>query len=624
MATSGLTNVTVTSWDTLRFSWNRTSYSVADNTSTVGWKMELVTGSSGQIVSSVSKKWSVTVNGAEYSGSNTIGVGNNATKLLASGSTVIKHNNDGSKTFSYSFTQNFGVNFSGVGTINSKSGSGTGILDDIPRQAILTAAPNFNDEANPTITYSNPAGNAVTALDACIGWTGTDDIKYRAVSKTGTSYTFNLTTAERTALRNATPNSNTKTVTFYLRTLLNGIYYYSNLQKTLTITNGNPTLNPTVVDTNATTIALTGDANKLVKYYSNAAITIGAAAVKGATLKSQKVTNGSKSLTANGTINAVESGSFVFTATDSRGNTASKTITKTFINYVKLTCNLGNDMPTTDGTYNLTASGNYFNGTFGAVANTLTVQYRYKANNGAYGAWTAATATKSGSTYKATATITGLDYQTTYTFQARAVDKLATIPSDEKAVKTTPVFDWGKDDFNVNGLFNMGGSTVLRKHENGNTILSSTQDIFIRPKGTYEADGESSFRSDGTITLGGMTFGKNKVIYSSSGTYLSDTQTAAFSEPVSKQANGVVFVWSSYSGGTASNSNFQYFFVPKYHTATFNGNGVSMANAYKGIQKYVYVSDTQAKGHADNDSAGTINGMPYDNSKFVLRAVIGV
>lgn len=132
MATSGSKTVSVTSWDSLVFSWSVSGQSVANNTSTVKWTLKLVSTSSGRIDSSVSKAWSVTVNGTKYSGTNTVGISNNSTKTLASGTTVISHGSDGSKFFSYSFSQEFNITFSGssIGTI---SGSGSGTLDTIPR-----------------------------------------------------------------------------------------------------------------------------------------------------------------------------------------------------------------------------------------------------------------------------------------------------------------------------------------------------------------------------------------------------------------------------------------------------------------------------------------------------------
>ena len=107
MATSGSTSVKVTNWNTLKFSWEVTSQSVVNNTSTVSWKLQLIADSDGRIDSSASKKWSVTVNGTEYSGTNTVGIANNETKTLASGTTTIAHASNGTKTFSYSFSQSF-------------------------------------------------------------------------------------------------------------------------------------------------------------------------------------------------------------------------------------------------------------------------------------------------------------------------------------------------------------------------------------------------------------------------------------------------------------------------------------------------------------------------------------
>ena len=106
--------------------------------------------------------------------------------------------------------------------------------------AKVTSAPNFNDEQNPTINYSNPAGNRVSSLQACISWTGGADIAYRDISKTGSSYTFNFTSAERTALRNSCITANSRKVIFHVRTENGGNKYYSTIEKTLSIVNANP------------------------------------------------------------------------------------------------------------------------------------------------------------------------------------------------------------------------------------------------------------------------------------------------------------------------------------------------------------------------------------------------
>lgn len=142
MATSGYKDVAATYTtsgnvgDTLRFRWQLKSSSIAENKSVINWWLELIAGGAGYISSSTSKSWSVTVNGTSYSGTNTVGIANNATKTLASGSTEIPHNSDGTKTFTYSFSQVFNITFNKyVGTI---SGSGSGVLDSIPRSSTIS------------------------------------------------------------------------------------------------------------------------------------------------------------------------------------------------------------------------------------------------------------------------------------------------------------------------------------------------------------------------------------------------------------------------------------------------------------------------------------------------------
>ena len=131
--------------------------------------------------------------------------------------------------------------------------------------------------------------------------------------------------------------------------------------------------------------------------------------------------------------------------------TTTQTIEKELIDYIKLTCNLDVAIPTTDGKTSLNISGNYFNGSFGKVANTLQVQFRYKENNEAYGDWINATATITNNTYNAAVDVTGLNYQSAYTFEARAIDKVnPEILSAAMKVKTIPVFDWGENDFKFN------------------------------------------------------------------------------------------------------------------------------------------------------------------------------
>lgn len=374
---------------------------------------------------------------------------------------TIYHNSDGAKSVPISLRCNGQANTSLSGIV--LSGSGTAVLTQIPRDASLLSAENFTDEGNPTITYENKAGNGMGTFQAAIYSSdgSTAYAAYRNITKTATSYTFNLTTTERNNLRNAMANAKSLDVRFYLKYVIGSTTKYAYLDRVCSITNASPTLNPSVVDTDTTIIALTGNSSKLVKYYSDAKITIGAGAVKGATVSSQKCLNSGYTLSSDGTFTNIESNVFKFTVTDSRGYSATQTLTPTMIEYVKLTQNFTPKI-SIDGNVNLSISGNYFNGSFGAVNNTLSVSYRYKIDGGSYSSWTAVSPSYGTNNYTCSVSfaLTNFDYRNSYVFQVKANDKLISLQSDEYLVNALPVFDWGANDFNFNVPVVIMGSPV--------------------------------------------------------------------------------------------------------------------------------------------------------------------
>lgn len=361
---------------------------------------------------------------------------------LLSGTHTVAHTSDGSKSMSLAYSLDMA---SASYTPGPMSGSGTMTLTKIPRGATITSAPNFTDEDDPVVKVSNPAG---VSVQLGIFKDSTHALAdYRTIS--GTSYTFRLTQAEREAMRKVDTTKNTAQVRFYVKSTVGGQTFITYLTRTLTIQNPAPTLNPTVEDVNPTTLALTGGSGNLVKYHSQVAVKTGAQAVKGASLVRQSITCGGHTLTGDGTLEGVESGTIVVSATDSRGNTSTKTVERKLVGYVRLSCTLGQGTPDASGRYDLEVVGACYYGSFGAAENTLTVEYRYRAQGTeAWGAWTAVDrTTPMGFTYVAHATVKGLDYQTAYEFQARAEDALEQVESEVKVVKASPGFDWGKDDF---------------------------------------------------------------------------------------------------------------------------------------------------------------------------------
>lgn len=328
MATSGSSSVTVTSWDTLKFSWWTSSQSISANTSTIGWRLELVAGSSGRIDSSAAKAWAVTVNGQGYSGTNTIGVGNNATKTLASGSTVIAHNADGSKSFAFSFSQEFNINFSGS-SIGTKNGSGTGTLDTIPRATAPTLS-SGSVYMGSAVTISLPRASGSFTHDLAYSFNGGGWVAI--ATGVGTSYSWTVPDVAA-SIPNATSG------TFTVRAITkNGSTTIGT--KTVTMTGKVPTgVLPTISAVRVTeaTAGLAAQFGAFVQDYSKLAVSITAAGAKGSTITAYKTTlQGathtaasftSAVLTASGTLNMIT------TVTDSRGRSVSKTTPITVLPY---------------------------------------------------------------------------------------------------------------------------------------------------------------------------------------------------------------------------------------------------------------------------------------------------
>lgn len=306
------------------------STSIANNTSNVTVKVQVWRTNTGYETYGSGTCY-VTIDGTQYSQAITTSqkfTYNSYTEVFNK-TLNITHNSNGSKTIyvsSYINHSRFDSNSQGF-NVN---------LTNIPRYATITKAPNFTNEQNPTINYSNTAGNQVTTLQACISLTGnTDDIPYRTISKTGTSYTFNLTTSERNTLLNACNNAKSRTVYFYIKTVLGGNTFYDSYQVTFSVVNANPTIGSiSYADVNSSITAITGNNQWIVRNKSSLKLTLSNLnALKGATLSSATVNingnnysfsgiSGSTVATANltvGTINVSSNITAKVTLTDSRG-----------------------------------------------------------------------------------------------------------------------------------------------------------------------------------------------------------------------------------------------------------------------------------------------------------------
>lgn len=286
--------------------FNTNKYST-NSSGTIGLNLSW-TGTQSIETNSTTIKWTLKSNGTMSSGYSvqggpiTVSIGGTTVLNLTgrfkvnggggfkkTGTITIDHNEDGTKSVYMS------VRAALYSASVNCTGSYTYTLDQIQRFAYVTSVNNFTDESNPVMNYANPLGDALSSTQACISLddTGLNPIiSYRDIEINGTSYTFELTSSERTALRDACPNSNTLIVYFIIKSIMNGETFYSKKQVTMSIVNANPEIvNAEYYDTNADTIAVTDDPTKIVQALSIVEFKFGLLnALKSATLANVSIT----------------------------------------------------------------------------------------------------------------------------------------------------------------------------------------------------------------------------------------------------------------------------------------------------------------------------------------------
>ena len=593
MATSGSSELNFLTYNKVIFYWERTAVDLATMSSTIKYTLSIFWNDPmDSSIQAGDYDLTITIDGTTYKGTTgRFSIGRGGTKQIYEGTATLKHDGDGNKTFNYTFSGIGTKSYYDYGPVppSFSGGTGSGTLDKINIAPSLLTATNFTDVQNPTITYSNPAGLEVDTLDAQIV-SGGYVIVDRAVPKNGTSYTFELTETERSELTSSVTSGNSTSVTFRLICEIGEYSYTKTLSRTFTLTEFAPILNPEIYDVNSTTLGLTGNESVMVKYHSTAYVYTGAEARKEAYIDSVVTTCDTKTLEGeSGYIYDVESNEFTIKATDSRGNSSTRVVTKGFVNYIPLTCNLTVDIPSTSGSTTVRISGNCFYGSFGAQNNTLTVKFRYR-NYGEYSDWiTVSTTLNANNTYSVTKAVSGLDYTQQYTFEAMASDKLEEKVSEEYKVVSSAVFDWSNADFNFNVPVNFAHGFTQP--------LSALKSLW---------NGQQQMKDANTsITL---------------------------SETVSAQPNGIVLVFTPYNSttGLANDEKLQAFFISKkvvqvmpskMHTF-FLMDGANFGTVGA---KSLYISDTKVTGYANNSSSGTgTSAIKYDNTQFVLRWILGV
>ena len=469
------------------------STSTANNTSLVSYKFWISNGSNNRFYDN-DWSWSISIGGK------TISIKDfdfyvypyNVTQTIAEGQVTVTHNSDGSLNMPYS------VSVPNVKASNqygppAMTLSGTWALTTIPRASSVTCTTAHIGTA-PTIRITSASSSFTHKLTYGFG-TLSGIIVERTSSTVYTDWV--LPTTFYAQIPNTTSGWGTIHCYTYNGSTLIG---ESSCTFTATVNEGisSPTITATITDNNSVTRALTGDSSILGRYYSTAYVSMTATAHNSATLVGQSITNGSATYTTStATISNVETGVFSLSARDSRGfvTTVGRNLVTAnkFVSYVRLTCNIENTRPDANGNMDVRCTGSYFNGSFGAVANTLTVKCRYKNPSGTYSDWYTMTVTKNGNYYGAytSFTIPNFDYQSVYTFECQATDKLATVSTTPTTAKSMPVFHWSEDEFvfEVPVTFNAGvNNSATSTTSTDQTIdgdLNVTGDLRLKGSGNY-------------------------------------------------------------------------------------------------------------------------------------------
>lgn len=504
----------------VRFTWSQDSKDYQTNTSTCsyavairhyanGWDKNVI----GNATIGVDAQ-SNTVNYKTVKMSTATGGDGSGYHTVLTGTTKVTHNTDGTCALTWALYFQAEDTWDGSPAyLYTADTSFTVSLEANDRYATITAANNFNDNENPSITYYNPMGANVGALQAAIAVPTSTGVEfcatYRDITKSvNGTYTFNLTTAERDLLLSKAATSNTLGVIFYVLSTVNGTNYTQTINKTMTVVDANPQIVFSAQDIDTTTRELTGDtATKAIAGYSDMKITVTPTAQKKATITSIQVKSGDKTVTQEiggyVTFENIKSADLSITVTDSRGNSNSVNTSFDLIPYTPITCQV--DVESVDfasdevATSNFVVSGVLYNNSFGRSPNQFRGSYRYNIDGGTFTDWISMSPTKTSTSYSQTISITA-DYNSIIELEVNVSDALESIIQSFSS-RPTPVFDWGEDDFNFNVPVTIKGDTVPSIVEQG------TSGIWTYRKwsdGVGECWGKKDFTVNVTSQWGSM------------------------------------------------------------------------------------------------------------------------
>ena len=171
---------------------------------------------------------------------------------------------------------------------------------------------------------------------------------------------------------------------------------------------------------------------------------------------------------------------------------------------------------------------------------------------------------------------------------------------------------------------------IINFSKNYTAIISTdgTNRNYMELKPTQVIFSKRILTNDGFQTGGCVDTFKNNILWSGSAMWPNASQTANFSQTVSKQPHGIVLVFRGYNSGV-QNGDWHSFFVSKHEVAKHGGQGhcffLSRTPSVMFATKYIYISDNKLTGHDNNSKSETTSeGITYRNNRYVLQYVLGV
>ena len=302
-------------------------------------------------------------------------VSKGAWALIQSETFTIEHNADGSKEIDVSSSLS-NASFSPK-TASAETEEGDPfVLTTIPRASSISGG-SGNIGSVSAINISRANETFLHTLEYEFG-----DLSGTIATDVEESYSWTIPTSFYAEIPNSNSGKGTITCKTYSGDTLVGT---SSIEFTAKVVNSNPTVGTfTYKDNNSTTVAITGNDQRIIRNNSNLLFTIGTATPQNsATISKYEITFNDvvKSRTSVGDldfgkINLSSNSTAILKVTDSRGNTSTKQITIVIDNWV---------LPT--GLITLNRKNNFYSETYLTVdgtyssldgKNAMTIQYQYK------------------------------------------------------------------------------------------------------------------------------------------------------------------------------------------------------------------------------------------------------